>query len=335
MDWVSHKIMSRLRKPHRARALCMMIVLACGGCAESEFLANSMKRLRSPSTPDTGSYKIGNPYQIDGVTYTPRVDYDYAETGIASWYGPQFHGNRTANGEPFDMNAITAAHRTLPLPSMVRVTNLENGRALNVRVNDRGPFSRGRIIDLSRRSAQLLGFDQKGTAMVRVEILPEESMALAHGMDRMAMASADAPPPPTAAPRMAVTASELAPPPGARVAPAPSNSYQVAAVGRPPAAEPIPPAHLERVDGQVQRVPVAGNPGMFVQAGAFSQFANAHRVEAMLRRVGPVQISQVDGGSGGRVFRVRLGPVRSVQEADALLARVVASGINEARIVVD
>ena len=334
MDWISHKIMSRSRRPYRASALCMMIVLACGGCAESEFLANSMKGLRSPSTPDSGLYKIGSPYQIDGVTYTPRVDYDYAETGVASWYGPQFHGNRTANGEPFDMNAISAAHRTLPLPSMVRVTNLENGRALNVRVNDRGPFSRGRIIDLSRRAAQLLGIEQKGTAMVRVEILPEESMALAHGMDRMAVAAADTPPPPTAAPRMTVTASELPPPPGARVAPAPTNNYQVAAVSRPPVAQPVPPANLERVDGRVKHVPVAGNPGMFVQAGAFSQFANAHRVEAMLRPVGPVQISQVDGGTG-RMFRVRLGPVRSVAEADALLARVVASGINEARIVVD
>ncbi len=133
---------------------------------------------------------------------------------------------------------------------------------------------------------------------------------------------------------MAVTSAELAPPPGVRVAPAPTSDYQVAAVGRPPPPESRAPAHLERVDGQVQRVPVAPNPGMFVQAGAFSQFANAHRVEVLLQRVGPVQISQVDGGAG-HLFRVRLGPVRSVKEADALLARVVASGINEARIVVD
>ena len=115
MDWVSHKIMSRKRRPFRAPALCMVLVLACGGCAESEFLANSVKGLRSPSTPDTGTYKIGSPYQIDGVTYVPHVDYNYSETGIASWYGPQFHGNRTADGEAFDMNSISAAHRTLPL----------------------------------------------------------------------------------------------------------------------------------------------------------------------------------------------------------------------------
>ena len=101
-----------------------------------------------------------------------------------------------------------------------------------------------------------------------------------------------------------------------------------------PPSEPRAPAALEQVDGKVSRVPVAPNPGMFVQAGAFSQYANAHRMEALLKGVGPVRISQVDGGNA-RVFRVRVGPVGSVAEADMLLARVVAYGVNEARIVVD
>lgn len=325
--------MSRNKKPSaRAVIICMMLPLFGGGCAESEFLASSVKSLRSPSGPDYGMYKVGNPYQIEGVTYTPRIDYEYVETGVASWYGDKFHGNRTANGEAFDMNTISAAHRTLPLPSMVRVTNLENGRALNVRVNDRGPFARGRIIDMSRRAAQLLGFEQKGTAMVRVEILTQESIAMARGMDGRVVAAADGHPPPSAAPRMTVVSTELPPPPGARVAPAPVIDRQVA--GATPAAHIQPPPALEQVDGTVSRVPVAPNPGMFVQAGAYSQYANAHRMEALLRRVGPVQISQVDGGNA-RVFRVRVGPVRSVAEADALLARVVANGANEARIVVD
>jgi rare lipoprotein A len=330
---LNHKIMSRTRTPP-ARAIFVCLALSLAGCAESEFLANSVKGMRTPSGGDYGAYKIGNPYQIDGVTYTPRVDYSYEETGVASWYGQQFHGNRTANGEPFDMNSISAAHRTLPLPSMVRVTNLENGRALNVRINDRGPFARGRIIDMSRRAAQLLGFEQKGTAMVRVEILAQESIALARGMDGTVVASADSPPVPNAAPRGAVTSAELPPPPGIRAAPAPTADHQVTAVATAPAPVERTPARLEQVDGHVDRVPVAPNPGMFVQAGAFSQFVNAHRMEAMLRGVGPVQISQVDGG-GGRMFRVRVGPIRSVAEADALLARVVASGVNEARIVID
>ena len=334
MAFQSYKIMRRMR-PSRSPAilLCSVLALIITGCAESEFLANSVKGMRSPSG-DYGTYKVGNPYQIDGVTYVPRVDYEYVETGVASWYGPKFHGNRTANGEHFDMNTISAAHRTLPLPSLVRVTNLENGRVLTVRVNDRGPFSRGRIIDLSRRAAQLLDFHQKGTAMVRVEILARESIALARGMDGVQVASADSHPVPDAAPRMTVTSAELAPPPGTRAAPLPPRNHYAA-----PLAQPSPPASqalgdLERVDGSIKQVPVPGNPGMFVQAGAFSQFVNAHRVQTLLKGVAPVQISQVDGGAM-RVFRVRLGPVRSVAEADALLARVVASGISEAHIVVD
>src|SRR5690606_18692928 len=127
----------------------------------------------------TADYKIGKPYRINGVWYYPGEDYGYSETGIASWYGPAFHGRPTANGEVFDMNALTAAHRTLPMPSMVRVTNLGNGRAVVLRVNDRGPFAHGRIIDVSRRAAQLLGFERQGTARVRVEILEAESRALA------------------------------------------------------------------------------------------------------------------------------------------------------------
>src|SRR5580698_2414497 len=115
-----------------------------------------------------GIYKVGNPYQIDGVWYYPAEDWNYDETGIASWYGPGFQERYTANGEVYDQNDLTAAHKTLPLPSFVRVTNLDNGRSIVLRVNDRGPFARGRIIDVSRRSAQLLGFYGIGTAKVRV-----------------------------------------------------------------------------------------------------------------------------------------------------------------------
>lgn len=115
--------------------------------------------------------KIGRPYQIAGRWYTPQVDPDYTEVGFASWYGPQFHGKDTANGEVFDMNQLTAAHRTLPLPSYVRVTNLSNGRSVVLRVNDRGPFANERILDVSRRGAQILGFEQKGVQRVRVEVV--------------------------------------------------------------------------------------------------------------------------------------------------------------------
>lgn len=120
--------------------------------------------------------KIGRPYQIEGRWYVPARQDNYNATGTASWYGPQFHGRPTANGERFDMNALTAAHPTLPLPSYVRVTNLGNGRSAIVRVNDRGPFAKNRIIDLSKRSAEVLGFASRGTAQVRVQYLgPKEN----------------------------------------------------------------------------------------------------------------------------------------------------------------
>ena len=124
-------------------------------------------------------YKVGKAYRVKGVWYYPQIDYDYAEVGVASWYGPGFHGRSTANGEEYDMNDLTAAHRTLPMPSIVRVTNLENGRSIKLRVNDRGPFVGERIIDVSRRAAQLLGFYGNGTARVRVEIVADESKQLA------------------------------------------------------------------------------------------------------------------------------------------------------------
>src|SRR4051812_4386212 len=117
--------------------------LALGGCAQTEFAAQATKKIEgaagSRSQSASGLYKVGNPYQIDGIWYYPAEDYAYDETGIASWYGPDFHGKSTASGERYDMNEVTAAHKTLPMPSMVRVTNLENGRSLVIRVNDRGP----------------------------------------------------------------------------------------------------------------------------------------------------------------------------------------------------
>ena len=144
------------------------------GCSEATFLVNSAKRIGTWG--DESIYKIGTPYKINGKWYYPAVDYDYEEIGIASWYGPGFHGKKTANGEIFDQDKVSAAHRTLPMPSIVRVTNLDNGKVLQkVRVNDRGPFAGNRIIDLSKKAAQELGFVNTGIAKVKVEILENES----------------------------------------------------------------------------------------------------------------------------------------------------------------
>ena len=122
-----------------------------------------------------GHFKIGNPYDIEGTAYVPQDYEDYEETGIASWYGDQFHGKKTANGEYYNMRTMTAAHPTLPLPSMVRVTNLRNGKSVIARVNDRGPFSKNRVIDVSEKAAIALDFKNKGTTEVKVEFLRKET----------------------------------------------------------------------------------------------------------------------------------------------------------------
>jgi rare lipoprotein A len=116
-----------------------------------------------------GTYRVGKPYTVGGRVYVPEEDVSYREEGLASWYGDDFHGRQTANGEVFDMEALTAAHPTLPMPCYARVTNLSNGKSLIVRVNDRGPYHGNRLIDVSNKAAELLEFKGNGVAHVRVE----------------------------------------------------------------------------------------------------------------------------------------------------------------------
>ncbi len=280
-----------------------------------------------------GAYKLGTPYQIGKTWYYPKADYGYDQTGIASWYGPGFHGNATANGERFDQNALTAAHRTLPMPSMVRVTNLDNGRSIKVRINDRGPFKNGRIIDLSRRAADLLGFRRQGTAKVRVEIVQDESRALAAAaLTEDAAATA-----PDAAPRTPVTVEILAQDtdgtvPATRSA-TPAASQTTLAVPRAVRAEARPRPVLPAPDGIVTTVPVQSGR-IYVQAGSFTRIANANKLRARLIKIGKAQIAQamVDRR---RYFRVRFGPMGSVDEADRLLTMLIDNGHNDARVVVE
>ena len=152
------------------------VVLGCLGlanCSASKVLSDKYSQRVVPDGEPVpkggGSYKTGQPYTINGQTYYPTDNPSYRQEGIASWYGPDFHGRLTANGEIFDMHGISAAHPTMPIPSYARVTNLSNGRSLIVRVNDRGPYARNRIIDVSIGAANALGFYGDGLAQVRVE----------------------------------------------------------------------------------------------------------------------------------------------------------------------
>ena len=148
-------------------------------CATTQTPTTSVTQAPRPqqSGPTHAVPATMRPYQVNGVWYAPREDPDYEAVGTASWYGAQFHNRRTADGEVFDMDAPSGAHKTLPLPCIVEVTNLENGRRLQVRINDRGPFVDGRIIDLSREGAKRLGFYDKGTARVRVRYVGPASLA--------------------------------------------------------------------------------------------------------------------------------------------------------------
>jgi rare lipoprotein A len=193
--------------------------------------------------------KVGQPYTIAGTTYRPAYRTAYSEEGIASWYGPGFHGKPTANGERFDARAMTAAHPTLQLPSYVQVTNLDNGRQVVLRVNDRGPFAKGRVIDVSAAAAEQLGFKTAGTARVRVDLLP--------GGPR---------PPPT---DMRLAQAGDAPVP----APVPEVGQDVG-VAPAPAPKPM----------RLASAPIAVGQPIFVQVGAFSVESNAR---ALAARLGP------------------------------------------------
>jgi rare lipoprotein A len=158
-------------------AACAALCLALAHCSnnsrvDARYGVSASERLVPPGEPvpkGGGVYRVGNPYVVAGRVYVPEDDPHYRAEGVASWYGSDFHGRATANGEIFDSDSISAAHPTLPLPSYVRVTNLGNGHSLIVRVNDRGPYAANRLIDVSKRAAHLLGFTVRGTAFVRVE----------------------------------------------------------------------------------------------------------------------------------------------------------------------
>jgi rare lipoprotein A len=164
-------------------AAVLACALALAGCSSSDKFARKVDpKYGVPASPRVvdigerapkggGVYRVGKPYMVAGRTFVPEDPTGYRTEGLASWYGRDFHGRLTANGEVFDMESISAAHPTLPLPSYVRVTNLGNKRSLIVRVNDRGPFHGNRVLDLSHKSAELLGFKHNGVARVKVEYI--------------------------------------------------------------------------------------------------------------------------------------------------------------------
>lgn len=324
-------------------------VLLLAGCAEAQFGSHLAKSVYPDKSQ--GGYKVGKPYIIDGQEYYPREQFEYTETGIASWYGPGFHGKQTANGERYDQNELTAAHKTLQMPSLVRVTNLENGRSLVVRVNDRGPYSRGRIIDMSSKGADLLGFKGKGTAKVRVDVLREESQMIAEharqGKDTRGYEVALNKPGgkllmPTSVPGAIETMPETVQ--TASVAsvesmPLDSGATMGGAIQQPAAIMPPPVQGHVTSDGRFMPDPVVTQQpviqtSIYVQAGAFGNETNAQNLSQKLATYGNAKVYPTNVG-GQQFYRVRLGPYQTVDEADLALANVVAHGSPQATIIVE
>jgi len=295
----------------------LVIVSACAG------LAAACSTAPESSYVGTGTYKVGEPYREGGVWYYPHEQPEYDETGIASWYGPDFHGKLTANGEVFDSDGLTAAHPTLPMPVNVRVTNLENGRSLVLRVNDRGPFAKGRIIDVSARAAQLLGFYEKGTARVRVTYLARADLPAGSTATATAIAA-------VAAPTKPVQVASLDP---VSVGPRVPEPAQPAAVTITADLPPVMrPSEEPDSFGSHGTLSAAGH--YYVQAGAFAERVNAERLRDRLSDAGNPSISSIDR-NGAVLYRVRIGPFDSVDAADAALARLSGQGGSDAKIVVD
>lgn len=309
-----------LKKPQSLALISLASAIALSGCAGPQLAVHTIKKLgiERDARDSKGYYKVGKPYQIKGLWYYPKVDYRYRETGIASWYGPQFHGKKTANGEIFDMNLVSAAHRTLPMPSIVRVINLRNGRALKIRVNDRGPFARGRIIDLSRRAAQLLGFLREGTVPVRVEILEDESRLAA--VKAQALISKA-----TAVPSGEVLVTSLATDDQHSSARDPLGNKKMI---------PKSPGLRTNEDPSLERTQIPSSQRIFIQAGAFINKHRADVLKYILEKYGQTSVVSAKVGQQ-RFYRVRIGPVISVKESDNILHQVLKQGYPNAQVVID
>lgn len=322
--------------------------------SESEYGVSTSARVASGRQVPKGGghYKLGSPYRVAGRWYVPREEPGYDRQGIGSWYGDDFHGRKTANGEIFNRYALSAAHPTLPLPSYAYVTNLQNGRTILVRVNDRGPYVAGRIIDLSHASARALGYEDRGHARVRVRYAGRaplngddrhEQRFIAEqiwysGRNGRSLAAGDAPNSRyAAAPSMADTRppvwsatsyrSQLAGKPVPAEDRARYQTTAAASVPRPYYAGSPQPANEPDAD---QRSARAGRA--YVNVGIYRDLRNAEQLRRDLGDLGPIEVAPVGNGGGQEFFRVRLGPM-SPSQAQVAVSEVAGRGVSGSSIV--
>lgn len=274
----------------------------------------------SPRPVPSPHFVLGQPYQADGAWYYPHESYEARETGLATVYGAN-HPDLTTDGELFDQTALAAAHQTLQLPAIARLTNLENGRQVTLRINDRGPATPHRLIEVTSRTAALLAFPSDGIARVRLEVLTDESQAAAESVP--------------GAPKLQVATAAVGevqqadlPPPGGTGAPVREPPARMVQQDQ-PAAGAAPALRLPETVAQA-----APDPGtLYVRLGTFQglQYANIQR--ARVSGLGAGIVSGVEAGA--RVYRVIIGPLASVAQADSVLDQVMRAGVTDARIVVE
>lgn len=292
-----------------SKFVLLVLALSVSACATTKHhpLENKSKKglvkLPDHLTRDNNlrhpSYKVGKTYRIKGKTYTPYENFHHEEVGIASWYGADCHGKRTATGSRFNMHALTCAHRTLQMPCEVKVTNLENGRSVVLTVADRGPYARNRIVDISREGAKRLGFLNKGSAKVHLKVLQEPSLKLAGIVERRG----------AKAPKVTKThtTSESAP------------EIQVASV----AEIPVKPKAKPRVN-QPRAV--------YIQSGKFANYKGASSHSRKLSKYGKAYIASTEV-KGKNHYHVRIGPFKTSKQAESILAQMSQKEAGDARIL--
>ncbi len=312
-------------------------------CTKTAYVAHVAKQIPFPTdTPKTvGYYKVGSSYTIKNRRYYPAETFSHTETGKASWYGPGFHGKMTANGEVFNKNDLTAAHRTLQMPSIIRVTNLKNGRSVILRVNDRGPFAHNRVLDVSERAASLLGFKKDGIATIRLEVLPAESKYVAEaakqGRDtrgyEVALNQNKVP---------QIHSSSNVNQPYAGITP-PSKPEQITQVQISDINAPTPrPMPVERqaldqkviIPSNAPPIPQSLQGRVYVQAGAFASEQNALNYSNQLSRIASSKVYRTQLNNAP-LFRVRLGPFENRALANATIEQLNDNGNTNAVIVID
>jgi rare lipoprotein A len=305
-----------MRQLLKSSAVVIVIGLIATGCSSTKKrdpfagIGSPYYSKPGPLPKGGGRYHVGKPYEVAGVWFTPKEQPGYDKVGVASWYGPQFHRRMTSNGEWFDMNELTAAHATLPLPSYAKVTNLENGRNVVVRINDRGPFVGTRIIDMSRRSAEVLGFKPQGMAKVRVQYigpapLNDQGQHLA-AMNRELLRGA-------AVNRMMAAAEG-------------GSETQVAELDQGFESYPTVETNVTSASAEYE------TPDYFIQVGSFADPYNAERAREELANSGPVEVQELMG-SQGLLYRVRIGPLKNEGQAHLALRQAVDLGHPDARLI--